>query len=185
MQALDLLLQRRSSGRLLEPAPDELTLQNILQAGLRTPDHGALHPWRMLLIANEQREKLGEVFAQATAQDGGDKAKVAKARNMLLRAPLVIAVICAPIAEHKVPEIEQQYSAACMVHAMQMAAVAQGYGAIWRTGDMAYHPLVRTTLGVAAHEHIVGYLYIGSIDSPPPAARTLAVENYVQHLQLS
>ncbi len=40
MDALDLLLNRRSASRLAEPAPAGEQLENILRAGLRAPDHG-------------------------------------------------------------------------------------------------------------------------------------------------
>jgi nitroreductase len=49
MDALELLLNRRSASRLAEPAPAGEQLENILRAGLRAPDHGTLQPWRFLL----------------------------------------------------------------------------------------------------------------------------------------
>ncbi|STT02928.1 protein ydjA [Klebsiella pneumoniae] len=51
MDALDLLLNRRSASRLAEPAPAGEQLENILRAGLRAPDHGTLQPWRFFIIA--------------------------------------------------------------------------------------------------------------------------------------
>ncbi|MCU8651833.1 NAD(P)H nitroreductase, partial [Escherichia coli] len=39
MDALDLLINRRSASRLAEPAPAGEQLQNILCAGMRAPDH--------------------------------------------------------------------------------------------------------------------------------------------------
>ena len=44
MDALHLLLNRHSCGRLAEPAPSGEVLDNILKAGLRAPDHGTLTP---------------------------------------------------------------------------------------------------------------------------------------------
>lgn len=44
MDALTLLLNRHSCGRLAEPAPAGEVLDNILKAGLRAPDHGTLTP---------------------------------------------------------------------------------------------------------------------------------------------
>ena len=45
MDALELLVNRRSASRLTEPAPAGEQLQNILRAALRAPDHGTLQPW--------------------------------------------------------------------------------------------------------------------------------------------
>ncbi|NUA46181.1 putative NAD(P)H nitroreductase YdjA [Dickeya solani] len=53
MDALELLLNRRSASRLAAPAPAGDVLENILRAGLRAPDHGALQPWRFSIIQDE------------------------------------------------------------------------------------------------------------------------------------
>lgn len=53
MDALDLLLNRRSASRLTAPAPTGEVRQNIINAGLRAPDHGALQPWRFILIEDQ------------------------------------------------------------------------------------------------------------------------------------
>lgn len=47
MDALHLLLNRRSASRLSAPAPVGEIRQNIINAGLRAPDHGNLQPWRI------------------------------------------------------------------------------------------------------------------------------------------
>ena len=49
---------------------------------------------------------------------------------------------------------------------MSLAAYAQGLGSMWRTGSKAYHETVREGLGVAAHEKIVGFLYLGTPCGP-------------------
>ena len=40
MDALELLVNRRSASRLADPAPVGEQLENILRAGMRAPDHG-------------------------------------------------------------------------------------------------------------------------------------------------
>ena len=37
---------------------------------------------------------------------------------------------------------------------------------MWRTGSMAYHPIVMQGLDLAEHERIIGFLYLGTIDGP-------------------
>ncbi len=49
MDALTLLLNRRSASRLTTPAPQSDELQNILAAGMRAPDHGVLYGLGILL----------------------------------------------------------------------------------------------------------------------------------------
>lgn len=50
MDALELLINRRSASRLAEPAPTGEQLQNILRAGMRAPDHKSMQPWHFFVI---------------------------------------------------------------------------------------------------------------------------------------
>ena len=44
---------------------------------------------------------------------------------------------------------------------------------------MAYHEVVRAGLGVAAHEQIVGYLYVGQVEGKTHLLPNLSVAAYV------
>lgn len=128
MDALDLLINRRSASRLAEPAPAGEQLQNILRAGMRAPDHKSLQPWHFFVIEGEGRERFSAVLEQGALAADGDEKAVDKARNAPFRAPLIITVVAKCQQNHKVPRWEQEMSAGCAVMAMQMAAVAQGFG---------------------------------------------------------
>ena len=163
MDALELLHRRVSCPVLSAPAPTAEQLQNIYQAALRAPDHGAMRPWRFLTIQGEGVVELGQLFLQAALTDDPDLEE--KRRDKLLsmpqRAPLIIVVIATLEANPKIPEVEQTVSAGCAAQNILHAAHAQGLGAMWRTGDMAYHPHVRTGLGLQASEQLIGYIYLG------------------------
>ena len=62
MDALDLLVNRRSASRLSEPAPAGEALENIMRAGMRAPDHGTMQPWRFIVIENEGRERFSALL---------------------------------------------------------------------------------------------------------------------------
>jgi nitroreductase len=54
---------------------------------------------------------------------------------------------------------------------MMLAALALGFGAMWKTGGPAYDAEVKTALGLAADDAIVGFLYLGTeAGAPPPVA---------------
>jgi len=162
MDALELLVNRRSASRLADPAPAGEQLENILRAGMRAPDHGTLQPWHFFIIEGEGRERFSALLEQgAIAAEQDDKA-VEKARNAPFRAPMIIAVVAKCQPHHKVPKWEQEMSAGCAVMAMQMAAVAQGYNGIWRSGPLTDSPVVREGLGCGADDKIVGFLYLGT-----------------------
>lgn len=178
MKATEALLQRVSSGKLVDPAPDERQREIIFGAALRAADHGRLRPWRFLVIEGQGRERLGELFAQVAAQRDSDLAPAAveRERQKPLRAPMIIVVVARCEEHPKVPAIEQIISAGAAAQNIMTAAYALGLGAIWRTGDLAYDGLIRSGLGLGEPERIVGFVYIGTPGAPmglPPAINNL------------
>ena len=75
---------------------------------------------------------------------------------------MVITVVAKVQPHNKVPEFEQHLSAGCAVMAMQMAAQAQGFGGMWRSGPLMYSRALHEALGLAEQDQIVGFLYLGT-----------------------
>ncbi|MEX0739663.1 MAG: nitroreductase [Pseudohongiella sp.] len=182
MDALTALHSRVSVSRLTDPAPDQQTLNNLFKAAMRAPDHGLLRPWRFLTVQGAARERLADIFVQATLQDEPDitAAKLDKLRGKPLRAPMIIIAICSPKDHPKVPVLEQQLATGAAVENMMIAAHAQDVGAIWRTGPMATHETVTRALGLTGPESILGFIYLGSIDGP---RRPLKEEDFNDYFQ--
>jgi nitroreductase len=183
MDALTLLLQRNSAPRLDAPGPDRAALDQMIRCALRAPDHAWLHPTRFLLVEGDSRQRLGQLFADAlrARKPAATADEIQKSLNAPLRAPVVIVVI-AHVQQHpKVPALEQQLSAGCAAHGLLLAAQALGFGAVWRTGDNAYDPTVRTGLGLGAAEQIVGYVYVGTPAAAPKSLPPLDPADFVQH----
>lgn len=162
MQALDLLLNRSSQPRLQAPAPQGAALDNIMQAALRAPDHACLSPWKFVVCQNQGLARLGDVFHQAAIVSGKSEKDINRALQLPLRAPMVIVAIAKYTEHDKVPWVEQVASTACAVHAMQMAAVAQGFAGVWRTGSYAQDLTVKQSFNLSEQDEIVGFLYLGS-----------------------
>ncbi len=181
MDALDLLIQRRSIAKLISPAPADKVLENIIQAGLRAPDHGGLTPWRFVIIENEGLQKFSTLLKNTAAIDGADTFSIERAKQLPFRAPMIITVIAKTKQHIKVPVSEQYLSAGCAVYAMQMAAVAQGFQGIWRTGNWAYHDKIREAFGAEGEDEIVGFLYLGTPDCEPAAPPLRLTEKFVSY----
>ncbi|MGL4858253.1 MAG: NAD(P)H nitroreductase [Enterobacteriaceae bacterium] len=181
MEALELLLSRRSHPKLAEPKPTGKFLDNIIDAGLRAPDHGGLHPWRFIIISDEGLQRFSQLLAAGVAASGGSEEMQQKASEAPFRAPMIIAVLarCREVA--KVPHWEQVASACCAVQAMQMAALAQGFGGIWRTGPLVDNPQVREGLQCEVQEQVVGLLYLGTPQAEPPRIRPLERQQFISH----
>lgn len=182
MDALDLLLNRRSIAKLSEPAPEGKALENIIRAGLRAPDHAGLTPWRFIIAQGEGLGKLSEILLKAAQAEQSDQAVIDKVKNAPFRAPMVITVI-AKVTEHdKVPAFEQHLSAGCAVQAMQMAAVAQGFQGFWRSGEWMFHQKVRNAFAVEGEDQIVGFLYLGTAGCTPMKVPDRDLSKFVEYL---
>ncbi|MGL5815742.1 MAG: NAD(P)H nitroreductase [Aeromonas sp.] len=180
MDALNLLLNRHSCGRLTEPAPSGEVLDNILKAGLRAPDHGTLTPWQFILFEGEGRERLGALLAEAARARGEDEESIEKSRAAPLRAPLLVAVATRYQEHPKVPKLEQELSAGCALMAMQMAAQAQGFNGIWRSGWFIFDEQINAGLGLAGGDQLVGFLYLGTPMLEARKLRELPVADFVR-----
>ncbi|SFN46684.1 Nitroreductase [Izhakiella capsodis] len=162
MDALELLINRRSASRLAAPAPAGKALHNIIQAGMRAPDHGTLKPWRFIVVENQGLERLSQLLALRAREQNQDEKAIEKARNAPFRAPMIITVVAHCEVHPKVPQWEQVVSAGCAVMAMQMAALAQGFNGIWRSGAWTEDRQIREAFGCRTQDAIVGFLYLGT-----------------------
>ncbi len=182
MDALDLLLNRVSVPRLVAPGPDAGQRELLFRAALRAPDHAQLRPWRFLTVEGEALTQLGELFAQGLLATNPEAEAPAldKARAMPLRAPLLVVVIARLQAHPKVPEQEQLLAAGCAAHGLLLAAHAQGIGAVWRTGELAYNATVASGLGLARDERIIGFLYLGTAERELRTAPQLSLDDFVR-----
>lgn len=168
MDALVALHQRVSVTRLTEPAPDKAQLNQLFKAALRAADHGHLRPWRFLVIEGDGLVRLGEVFARVAQSNKPEitEPELERIRFLPTRAPMIIACIAKCQENPKVPRIEQIISAGAATQNLITAAFALGLGAVWRTGDLAYDPQVKKTLGLVPNEELIGFVYIGTPLTP-------------------
>jgi len=180
IDSLELLLTRQSNASLTEPSPNKYNLDIILKAGMRVPDHAGLMPWQFIIVVDKGLEKLSEIFAQTI--DPTEEAKLLKTRKMPFRAPMIIVISTDYKTHEKVPKQEQLITAGCCAHAMQMAAFSLGYGAMWRTGTLAYNKEVKKGLSINSKEDIVGFLYLGTPSKALNYKETKPYHNKVRYL---
>lgn len=168
---LALLLGRRSCHSLTAPAPEGEALDLILRAALRVPDFQRLRPFRFLIAVGAGLDRLGALMERAAVAAGMPEDVVRRAPRMPHRAPMVVTVVAAPRPSEIVPVFDQILSAGCTVMAMQMAAQAQGFNGVWRSGWLMEAPEMHRALGLGPEDRIVGFLYLGTPangPAPPP-----------------
>ena len=177
MDALEMLLKRESALKLSAPAPDAVQLEQMFEAAVRAPDHGRLRPWAFVVIPQDRREGFGEVMAQSLRRRKPDASPemLQREKQKALRAPMILVIAARPKSTERIPEVEQILSAGAAAQNIMLAAYAQGFGAMWRTGDAAYDDEVKSALGLHSSDKIVGFIYLGSADgASPPAPRPSA-----------
>lgn len=169
--ALDFLLTRRSrpAKTLTKPVPDKASVEMILTAAARSPDHGKLEPWRFIVLERAALVRLG-TLAEARAQALGlNPDKAAKGISQFSGAYLAVVVVLAPVSSDKVPEVEQILSAGAVSLALLNAALASGWGANWLSGwAVQDREFLRQGLGLEAHESVASYMPIGTETRVPP-----------------
>ncbi|CAM5503856.1 MULTISPECIES: nitroreductase family protein [Streptomyces] len=164
---LDAVLTRRSAPRLTEPAPGRADLERLVQAAATAPDHGRLRPWRLVAVTGDERDRLGDVLAEAA--DSPEQARRAAAKP--LRAPLLLTIVHRPVPDHpKVPEWEQLAATTGVVTTLSLLLHSHGFASIWRTGATVQAPQVRKYLGVDDGEQLLGWLYVGTPPTPDTSA---------------
>jgi nitroreductase len=185
MQAIDLLLTRRSARTLAAPAPDAAALELILASAVRAPDHGKLRPWRFVVVREAARARLGELLAAHLQRSHGQASPetLERERSKAFRAPLIIVVAAHVNTAVKIPVIEQVLAAGAAAEAMMLAAVALGFNAMWKTGSAAYDDTVKQALGFAPHDAIVGFLYLGTEAAAPVAEAPSPWQDLVRYLE--
>jgi nitroreductase len=143
------------------PTPDELA--TILTVASRVPDHGKLAPWRFLVFEGRARERASRIALEIRVADKPDldEAMRAEEQRRFARAPLVVAVVSRAAPHVRIPEWEQVLSAGAVCMNMIVAARALGFSATWLTEWPAYDARFRKGIGLAEHERVAGFIYIG------------------------
>lgn len=173
-EAMAALIERRSVSpkRLSGPGPGQEDIARMLQAALRAPDHGGLHPWRVMEFPADRRNDLAALFEQekrrrdpmAPAED------LRRAREHATRAPVLLAFVISPKPRRKVPVREQWLSAGAALGNLLNAAHGLGYGAIMLSGERCFDAKLAQQLGLTADEFLAGFISLGHVAQVPPRA---------------
>jgi nitroreductase len=183
MQAIDALLERRSAKALTAPAPDAAALDLILSSAVAAPDHGRLRPWRFVVIQGYALDRFGDLLVEHLRRQypNSTPESLQREKQKAFRAPMivVVAAICTPGG--KIPVIEQVLAAGAAAQNVMLAAHALGFNSMWKTGGPAYDDQVKLALGLEAKDAIVGFMYVGTEASRPPAAPRPSFQDLVRH----
>ena len=161
---LSLLKTRRSAKprAMTGPGPTAQELEQMLALAARVPDHGKLHPWRFVVVEDEDRDAFAALLRQALSEEDpcATIAHHNKEDEFAHYAGTLVVLVSAAIEGHKIPVWEQQLSCGAAGMNLLLAAHALGYVAGWVTGWRAYSPRV-TNAFCGPGERIAGFIFIG------------------------
>ncbi len=176
--AIDSLLTRLShpGSAMTGPAPTDAELQQILGAAQRAADHGRLRPWRFIIVRPEQYQEFFDRLAAAATRVQGDPARYQINRDkyeLTQRAPLLVVAAAKIEPNHKIAAIEQVFAAGGAAQLVLNAAHALNYKAFLFSGAGVFDVEFKASLGLAAHDHLMGFICIGKpagAGKPGPSA---------------
>jgi nitroreductase len=176
--AIESLLTRMShpGSAMTGPAPTDAELEQILGAAQRAADHGRLRPWRFIIVRPAQYQQFFDRLAAAATRVQGDPARYQINRDkyeLTQRAPLIVVAAAKIEPDHKIAAIEQVFAAGGAAQLVLNAAHALNYKAFLFSGAGVFDAEFKASLGLAAHDHLMGFICIGKpagAGKPGPSA---------------
>ncbi|MDX2264746.1 MAG: nitroreductase family protein [Hyphomicrobiales bacterium] len=168
-----LIQSRRSISpkRLISPGPSVEQLDLMIAAAMYAPAHAGLKPWRFLQIQDERREELAELFAAAKREQclSATDHDLAKVRMKAHNGPCLLAVVIAPIVNHDVVTVEEQYIAlGAAIENILLTAHSLGFGAMVTSGKKLLSPVLQSAFASVEGERLLAFITIGSCAFPLP-----------------
>lgn len=154
--------------RLLSPGPDAAQLLQMVEAAACAPDHRSLRPWRLLRVADHQRDALADLFEACTRERLGDEpppdaSDIAKSREKAYRAPLLLlAVLKTAPADPEVPVVERAVTLGAALMNLLLAAHGLGYGAMLTSGRAVRTVRFHQAFGLADDEQALCFVSVGT-----------------------
>lgn len=167
--------------RLVAPGPDAAQLQRIVEMAAHAPDHGLLLPWRFILIPEERRGALGEVFAEALLlRDPACGAEALDAaRAKAFHAPcLLVAVARDNPDAAAIPKSEKLVSLGCAIQNVLVGAQALGFASGLASGAAMDSAGMRRLLRLDAQEQAICFIGVGTAASDKAPRARPAVEQF-------
>jgi nitroreductase len=174
---LETILTRRSAPGWLPDEPDRETIDRLLDAANRAPNHGLTQPWRFFVLRGDARLAYAAAVAedqisdhlgkQLPTPDGWDDQCRQAAAHSFLRAPIVVAVYSVSAQRPNLPDWEELCATAAAVQNFLLAAHAFGLGAAWKSRACPL-PGAAKFLGLPDHAQLAGHILLGYADPAVP-----------------
>ena len=164
--------RNHSAKSLVAPGPAPAQLRQLFAMAAAAPDHGAILPWRFVVVPQQKRALLGDAFAAALAERDPHAGitQFDDARAKAQRSPfLAIAILRGGPAEADIPLNERLISLGAAIQNILIGANALGFGAGLTSGKAMSSEPVRRLLNLEATESAICCINIGTAARAPRA----------------
>ena len=158
------LLARHSIGpkHLAAPGPGHDELLMAARAAMRAPDHERLAPLRFVVVPDERRAELGELFERFARESGKSDEEARAEGGRAWNGPTLLALAARIEADHPlVPPHEQWIAAGGAIANFMNALHLMGYGAKVLSGRKVTDPAIVAAL-CEPGETLVGWIVAGT-----------------------
>jgi nitroreductase len=152
---LDAAIRNRRTHKQFGGHPvDEQTVRELADLARSAPNHKLTNPWRFRLLGPETRARIDELVDENEAMK-------------LRRAPTLV-LVTAMLSDDRVLAEEDLLAAGCAVYVMLLGATERGLASYWRSPHCFREEPVRSLLGLAENEAMVGLVHLGPPETDPP-----------------
>jgi nitroreductase len=185
--ALHLITSRQNTSprRLVAPGPGEDQVNDMFLAAAAAPDHGEIRPWRFVLVPQDKRVLLADVFAQALMERDAlaSNEQVEQAREKAFRAPFLALVIAhlGP-CEPDIDPLERMVSVGAAIQNVLLCANSMGFGSSLTSGQAMRSEPLRQLFQMREGERAVCCINVGTVVKPRPMRTRPAPSCFVSSL---
>jgi nitroreductase len=161
MDVLEALQTRRTVSAFSSEMPPRSQVERAIEAATWAPNHHLTEPWRFHVLSGDARSELASAVCETLPPERDSEQERASVRGKLGRAPVLVVVTQVGNADDPVRDREDYAACACATQNLLLAAHGQGLAAKWSTGKLAHSAGAKRYLGLATHDRIVAYVYLG------------------------
>jgi nitroreductase len=185
--ALTLITSRQNilPKRLAEPGPTEDQVNDMFRCAAAAPDHGMVMPWRFVLVPQDKRAALAEVFGQALRErdPAATAEQIEQAREKAFRAPfLALAIARLGTCEPDIDPLERMVSVGAAIQNFLLCAHSMGFGCSLTSGQAMRSGVLRQLFQLTEGEHAICSINVGTAAKRKPSRVRPEVSAFVSRL---
>jgi nitroreductase len=145
-------------------------IKEILELANWAPTHGRTEPWRFFVYSGEGLVRFGQkhadLYIDNTPEEKQNPDTPGKLKSAIEMPSHAIIAVMKRGTNPKIPTIEEIASASAAVQNVMLGAEALGISAIWNSGGMTHSEALKSELGLAEEDIVLGLIYMGYTDEP-------------------